>query len=156
MYSRDKNCRMTSDEFCCVLHTIFSHSRAHAFAGSVTRLWPDCQPYRLRLLGGRKGGGPSSVAPRSRNPPTGRRRDSPISSSLFSHGPPLCAVTCVRNISQVPGPGVCHTDCIQYEMHRQQCQCTVTMFNRLFLCYFQTDMLEIAYNYKLAAIILST
>ena len=33
--------------------------------------------------------GPSSVAPRSRNPPTGRRRDSHISSSLFSHGPPL-------------------------------------------------------------------
>ena len=29
---------------------------------------------------------------RSRNPPTGCRRDSPISSSLFSHGPPLCAV----------------------------------------------------------------
>ena len=27
-----------------------------------------------------RGGGPSSVAPRSHNPPTGRRRDSPISS----------------------------------------------------------------------------
>ena len=85
-----------------------------------------------------------------------RRRDSPISSSLFSYGPPPWAVTCVLNINQVPGPGVCHTDCIRYEMHRQQCQCTVTMFNRLFLSYFQTDMFEIAYNYKLAAIILST
>ena len=29
----------------------------------------------------------------------------PISSSLFSHGPPLCAVTCVLNICQEPGPG---------------------------------------------------
>ena len=55
-------------------------------------LWPGRQPYRPRLVGGRRGGGPSSVAPRSRNPPTGRRRDSPISSSLFSHSPPLCAV----------------------------------------------------------------
>ena len=27
------------------------------------------------------------MAPRSRNPPTGRHRDNPISSSLFSHGP---------------------------------------------------------------------
>ena len=53
-------------------------------------LWPGRQPYMPRLVGGRRGGGPSSVAPRS--PPTGRRRDSPISSSLFSHGPPLCAV----------------------------------------------------------------
>ena len=32
------------------------------------------------------------MVPRSRNPPTGHCRDSPISSSLFSHGPPLCAV----------------------------------------------------------------
>ena len=38
-------------------------------------LWPGRQSYRLRLVGGRKGGGLSSVAPRSRNPPTGRRRD---------------------------------------------------------------------------------
>ena len=29
------------------------------------------------------------MAPRSRNPPTGHRRDSPISSSLFSHGQPV-------------------------------------------------------------------
>ena len=125
---------------------------------ALSRDWPGRQPYRLRLLvlGGRRGGGPSSVASRSLNSPTGRRRDSPISSSLFSYGPPLCAVTYVVNISQVPGPGVCHTDCIRYEMHRQQCQCTVTMFNRLFLCYFQTDMFEIVYNYKLVAIILST
>ena len=55
-------------------------------------LWPCHQLNRPRLVGGRRGGGPSSVAPHSRNPPTGRRRDSPISSSLFSHGPPLCAV----------------------------------------------------------------
>ena len=52
-------------------------------------LWPGRQPYTPRLVGGRRGGGPSSVAPRSRNPPTGHRRDSPISSSLFSHGQPL-------------------------------------------------------------------
>ena len=49
------------------------------------------QPYMPRLVGGRRGGGQSYVAPRSRSPPTGRRRDSLISSSLFSHGPPLCA-----------------------------------------------------------------
>ena len=52
-------------------------------------LWPGRQPCRPRLVDGRRGGGPSSVAPRSRNPPTGHRRDSPISSSSFSHGPPL-------------------------------------------------------------------
>ena len=55
-------------------------------------LWPGRQPCRPRLVDGRRGGGPSSVAPHSRNPPTGRHRDSPISSSLFSHGPLLCAV----------------------------------------------------------------
>ena len=55
-------------------------------------LWPGRQPYTPSLVGGRRGGGPSSVAPRSRNPPTGHRRDSPISSSLFLHGQPLCAV----------------------------------------------------------------
>ena len=55
-------------------------------------LWLGRQPCRPRLVGDRRGGGPSSVAPRSRNPPTGHRRDSPISSSLFSHGQPLCAV----------------------------------------------------------------
>ena len=51
-------------------------------------LWPGRQPYRSRLLDGRLGCGPSYVAPRSRNPLTGRRRDCPISSSLFSHDPP--------------------------------------------------------------------
>ena len=45
-------------------------------------LWPGRQPYRPRLVGGRRGGGPSSVAPRSRNPLNGHRRDSPISSSF--------------------------------------------------------------------------
>ena len=39
-------------------------------------MWPGHQPYRPRLVDGKRGGGPSSVAPRSRNPPTGRRRDS--------------------------------------------------------------------------------
>ena len=53
-------------------------------------LWPGRQPYRPRLVGGRRAGGPSSVAPRSLNPPTRRRRYSPISSSLFSHAHP-CA-----------------------------------------------------------------
>ena len=47
-------------------------------------LWPGRQPCRPRLVDGRRGGGPLSVAPRSRNPPTGRHQDSPISSSLFS------------------------------------------------------------------------
>ena len=55
-------------------------------------LWPGRQPCRPRLVGDMRGGGPSSVAPRSRNPPTGHRRYSPISSLLFSHGQPLCAV----------------------------------------------------------------
>ena len=37
-------------------------------------LWPCRQPYRPRLVVGvSRGGGPSSVAPRSRNAPTGRR-----------------------------------------------------------------------------------
>ena len=39
-------------------------------------LWSGRRPYRPRLVYGRRGGGPSSVAPRSRNPPTGHRRDS--------------------------------------------------------------------------------
>ena len=46
-------------------------------------LWPGRQPSRPRLVDGRRGGGPSSVVPRSRNPPTGRHRDSHVSSSLF-------------------------------------------------------------------------
>ena len=54
---------------------------------SALSLWPGRQPCRPCLVD--RGGGPSSVAPRSRNPPTGRHRDSPISSSLFSHGPLL-------------------------------------------------------------------
>ena len=58
-------------------------------------LWPGRQPCRPRLVDGRRGGGPSSVAPRSRNPPTGHHRDSPISSSLFSHGP------CENNIGEI-------------------------------------------------------
>ena len=52
-------------------------------------LWPGHQPCGPRLVDGRSGGGPSSVAPHSRNPPTGHRQDSPISSSLYSLGPPL-------------------------------------------------------------------
>ena len=72
-----------------VLHTIFPT------CGRMTlpalSLWPGRQSYRPRLLDDRRGGGPSPVALRRRNPPTERRRDSPISSSLFSHGPPMCA-----------------------------------------------------------------
>ena len=49
-------------------------------------LWPGRQPCRPRLVDGRRGGGPSSVAPRSRNPPTERRRGGPSFSSMFSHG----------------------------------------------------------------------
>ena len=49
-------------------------------------LWPGRQPYTPRLVGGRRGGGPSPVSTRSRNPPTGRREYSPISSPPFSHG----------------------------------------------------------------------
>ena len=33
-------------------------------------VWPGRQPCRPRLVDGRRGGGPSSVAPRSLNPPT--------------------------------------------------------------------------------------
>ena len=39
---------------------------------ALSPLWPGRQPCRHRLVDGRRGGGPSSVAPRSRNPPTGR------------------------------------------------------------------------------------
>ena len=67
-------------------------------------LWPGRQPHRHRLVGGMRGGGPSSVAPRSRNPPTGHRRDSPISSSLFSHGPLIAN----KQVEQVM-PCTCHT-----------------------------------------------
>ena len=35
-------------------------------------LWQGRQPYRPRPVGGRRGGGPSSVATRSRYPPAGR------------------------------------------------------------------------------------
>ena len=59
-------------------------------------LWPGRQPYRPLLVDGWRGGGPSSVAPRTRNPPTGRRRDSPISSSQFSHGPFSNVITRIR------------------------------------------------------------
>ena len=62
-------------------------------------VWPGCQPYRPRLVGGRRGGGPSSVAPRSRKPPTGRRRESPISSSLFSRSPPQA---CAQSVKRSP------------------------------------------------------
>ena len=64
-------------------------------------LWPGRQPYRPRLVGDRRGGGPSSVAPRSRNPPTGHCRDSPISSSLFSHGHP-----CAQSVNSSPAEPV--------------------------------------------------
>ena len=73
-----------------ILHTISSHLRAHAFARSVTV----ARSSAVQASSSRRQerSGPSSVAPHSRNPPTGRHRDSPISSSLFLHGPLLCAV----------------------------------------------------------------
>ena len=77
----------------CPSHN-FSHLRAHAFARSVT---VGRQPCRLRLVDGRREGGPSSVAPRSHNPPTGRRRDSPISSSLFR-----TAHSCAQSVKGSP------------------------------------------------------
>ena len=46
-------------------------------------LWPGRQPCRPRLVDGRRGGGPSYVAPRSRNPPTGRHRDIPSPHHCF-------------------------------------------------------------------------
>ena len=57
-------------------------------------LRPGRQPYRPRLLYCRRQERRWTIVcgSPSRNPPTGYRRDSPISSSLFSHGPPLCAV----------------------------------------------------------------
>ena len=73
-----------------VLHTMFSHLRARAFALAVTVARSSAvqasssrrQERRWAIVCG---------SPQS-NPPTGHRRDSPISSSLFSHGQPLCAV----------------------------------------------------------------
>ena len=56
-------------------------------------LWPCHQLYRPRLVGGRGGGGPSYVAPHSRNPPTGRRRDSPSPHHCFRTAHP-----CVRSV----------------------------------------------------------
>ena len=53
--------------FCRILHTMLSHLRAHASARSVTVARSSA--YRSRLVGDRRGGGPSSVAPRSRSPP---------------------------------------------------------------------------------------
>ena len=72
-----------------VFHTIFPNCGRMPLP--ALSLWPGRQPCRPRLVDGRRGGEPSSVAPRSRNPLTGRRRDSPIFSSLFSHGPPIGA-----------------------------------------------------------------
>ena len=71
-------------------HNNYSHLRAHAFARSVTV----ARSSAVQASSSRRqrGGGPSYVAPRSRNPPIERRRDSPIFSSLFPHGPPLRAV----------------------------------------------------------------
>ena len=70
-----------------VSFTQFSHAWGRMPLSALS-LWPGRQPYRPRLVEGRRGGGPSSVAPRSGNPPTGRCRYSPIS-SLLSHGPPV-------------------------------------------------------------------
>ena len=64
-------------------------------------LWPGRQPYsRPRLVDGRRGDGPSSVAPRSRNPLTGRRRDSPI--SFWSHHHWRTAHHCAQSVKGSP------------------------------------------------------
>ena len=63
-------------------------------------LWPGRQPCRPRLVGDRRGGGPSSVAPRSRNPPTGHRRDSPISSCFRTANP------CAQSVNGSPAEPV--------------------------------------------------
>ena len=60
-----------------VLHTIFPTCGRMPLP--ALSLGPGRQPCRPRLVDGRRGGGPSYVAPRSRTPPTERRRDSPIS-----------------------------------------------------------------------------
>ena len=52
-----------------------ARTRAGRMPLPALSLWPGRQLCRPRLVDGRRGGGPSSVAPRSRNPPTGRRRD---------------------------------------------------------------------------------
>ena len=49
-----------------VLHTIFPHLRVHAFTRSVTMARSSA--VQASSVDGRRGGGPSSVAPRSRNP----------------------------------------------------------------------------------------
>ena len=74
-----------------VSFTQYFHTCGHMLLPALS-LWPGRQPCRPRLVYDMRGGGPSYVAPHSCNPPTGRHRDSPISSSLFSHGPLLCAV----------------------------------------------------------------
>ena len=76
--------------FCRILHTMFSYLRAHAFARSVTV----ARSSAVQASSSRRQERRWAIVwvSRSRSPPTGRRRDSPISSSLFSHGPPLCAV----------------------------------------------------------------
>ena len=93
-----------------VIHGIRTYPQSSSFV-SFTQFSPTCgrmplpalslwlgrQPCRPRLVDGRRGGGPSSVAPRSRNPPTGRHRDSPNSSSLFSH-----AHSCAQSVKGSP------------------------------------------------------
>ena len=64
-------------------------------------LWPGRQPCRPRLVDGKRGGGPSSVAPRSRNPPTGRRRDSPhLLITVFARPTPVRSRLRARQQSQ--------------------------------------------------------
>ena len=64
-------------------------------------LWPGRRPYRPHLVGGRRGGGPSSVAPRSRSPPTGRRRDSPFPHHCFRTAHP-----CAQSVKRLPAEPV--------------------------------------------------
>ena len=63
-----KQCKCGSSSF--VSFTQFSPTCGRTPLPALS-LWPGRQPCRPRLVDGRRGGGPSSVAPHSRNPPTG-------------------------------------------------------------------------------------
>ena len=86
-----------------VLHTIFPHLRAHAIGRSVTV----ARSSAVQASSSRRqwrGCGPSYVAPRSRNPPTGHRRDSPISPiTVFARPTPVRSRLRARQQSQ-PSP----------------------------------------------------
>ena len=60
-------------------------------------LGPGRQPYRSRIVDGRRGGWQSSVAPRSRNPPTGRREIAPSPRHCFR-----TAHLCAQSVKSSP------------------------------------------------------